>query len=77
MIRQLVVKLKSLIGKYLITRILKIALNFDEEMIAAVIVSRYQFFLEDTMINYAKKKHKRFVRRFSLWYEKKFSINDG
>lgn len=46
-------KLKSDNGTRLMTRILKIALNFEEDMTAAVIVARYDFFLEDCMINYA------------------------
>ena len=43
----------SELGKRLITRIIKIGLNLKEDLITAVIVSKYDFFLEDAMVNFA------------------------
>lgn len=35
------------------SRMVKIALNLQEDLISAVIVARYKFFLEDAMVDYA------------------------
>jgi hypothetical protein len=40
-------------GARIMSRIVKIALNLKEDMIAAVIVARYYFYLDDSMVNYA------------------------
>jgi hypothetical protein len=44
---------KSPEGAKLMSRVVKIALNFKEDLISAVIVARYNFELEDSMVNYA------------------------
>ena len=45
--------LKSDLGRKFMTRVLKIAINFKEDTIAAVVVARYNFDLEDCMVNFA------------------------
>ena len=44
---------KTDLGKRLITRVIKIALNMKEDFVSAVIVAKYHFYLEDAMVNYA------------------------
>ncbi len=44
---------KNPAGAKLMTRIIKIALNFKEDLICAVIAARYNFELENSMVDYA------------------------
>ena len=53
------------------SRIVKIALNMKEDLIAAVIVARYHFYLDDSMVNYAVAD-KQFL--FLQYNFKKFNI---
>jgi hypothetical protein len=62
-------------GKKLITRIIKIALNLKEDLISAVIVSRYNFFLEDAMVNFAVAERQFLFLHNIFYYDKNIIID--
>lgn len=45
--------LKSEIAQNLMTNVLKIALNMNEDKIAGIIVAQYHVIIEESMINFA------------------------
>jgi len=66
---------KSDTGAKLVGRVVKVALNLKEDMVAAMIVARYDFDLEDSIVNYAIAEKQLTFLHNVFYYEKHLIVD--